>query len=358
MDNLNPSQTSIPSVPTPKKYKGLKIFFFVLCVLIFLVSCFLSNWVGNSFRDLFQSWSFIQIIFLSFTLGVYLILIKNKQGLPGKYYILLVLILPFAVSYFMANFVHAGLKKISELPTDIKYVQDQPYTYKQHQVSWGWNKDTKAASLTIYLKDLSSGEIHTIENASEIRGVVYQTAAVALGEDFAVWISQTPDADTTYQTGAKPVFSVWKYDFKTKREILLSDHINNNANPNCPSLAVVDREAIIFTFANKLTTIDVDNKTLEEIPMLSGYNIGGNQLMTFKQNDKLKRKVVFPASSVENGWFADKLFSYDIVDKNFDTIYKPQQFRYFTTIKSSDEGKIYWIERKEWAPNIYYMYTF
>jgi len=313
------------------------VFLILAGILLFLVSGFTS-------RSLIEIGSLLQISLLTFAAGVYLILTRSRKGFPGIYKILIVLAVIFGSLFIYSNFVPGVAKKISAFPTNVNFIQDQSYTYNQHQITWG-QYNTALRSLELNFKDLNTGDIHKVTNAPR---------AAALGDDFAVWIAEAryPIAKKR-DDGVALEFDVWKYDFKTKQEVLLLERFDNNLNPNKAPIAVSGRKTVLSTFKDKLIFIDVDTKQVVEIPMVDNYTINNDSIHFIKNN-------IIVSAWIAGTYRTTTLFAYNTIKQTFSKIYQiPDSAGHnISEIKSTADGKLYWGEYKEWAPQKYYMLEF
>src|SRR3989344_3954726 len=247
------------SLSESKTLKWVKFITGVLFILAGVLSFLFSGWVGFTFRNLIEIGSLMQISLLVSFCGVYLIWARSRKGLPGICKILVALIIIFGGLFVYLNFFPGVAKKISVFPTDVNFIQDQSYTYNQHQITWG-QYNTALRSLELDFKDLNTGNVHKVTNAPR---------AAALGDDFVVWVAEARDpAAERRGDGVALEFDVWKYDFKTRQEVLLLERFDNNLNPNKAPIAVSGKKAVLSTFKNSLIFIDVDTRQVGEVPMV------------------------------------------------------------------------------------------
>lgn len=339
-ETINPTPLSNES----QTLRWVKFIVGILFILAGILLFLLSGWVGFTFRNLIEIGSLMQISLLTFVAGVYLIWTRSRKGLPGIYKILIGLIIIFGGLFIYLNFVPGVAKKISAFPTNVNFIQDQSYTYNQHQVTWG-QYNIALRSLELNFRDLKTGDVHKVTNAPH---------AAALGDDFAVWVAESRNpAARKRDDGVALEFDVWKYDFKTKQEILLLERFDNNLNPNKAPIAVSGRKAVLSTFKDKLIFIDVDTKQVEEVPMLDNYTIDNDSVHFIKDS-------VIISAWIAGSYRTTTLFAYNTVKKTFSKVYEiPDSAGYHISgVRSTDDGKLYWGEYKEWAPRKYYVLQF
>jgi hypothetical protein len=321
--------------------KWVKFILGVLFILAGVLMFLLSGWTGYTIRNLIEIGSLMQISLLVFVVGIYLVWVRDRNGLPGIGKIFIVVAIVFALLFMYLNFVPGVATKIKDFPTNVNFIQDQTYSYNQHQIKWG-QYNVELRSLELSLTDLDTGNVHKIMNAPR---------SAALGDDFAVWVAEARNPNARKRDdGIALEFDVWKYDFNTKLEILLLEQFDNNLNPNRVPIAVSERKAVLSTFANKLILLDVDSKQVKEIPMLEGYTIQNDSIHFFKD------RIIFPAY-VNGTYHTDILFAYDVKKQTFDKVYEISDSSGYgiSDVKSTNDGKLYWGEFREWAPRKYYM---
>lgn len=335
-ETINPASSSNEN----QTLKWLKFVVGILLILAGTLLFLLSGWLGFTFRNLIEIGSLMQISLLTLATGVYLIRVRSRRGLPGIYKILIGLVIIFGSLFIYLNFIPGVAKKISAFPTNVNFIQDQSYTYNQHQITWD------QYNFELNFKDLNTGDIYKVKNTPR--------DAAALGNDFVVWVAEARDPGAKKRgDGVALEFDVWKYDFKTKQEVLLLERFDNNLNPNEPPIAVSGRKAVLSTVKDKLIFIDVDTKQVEEVSMLDNYAINNRSIHFIKDN-------VIVSAWIGVSYRTTTLFAYDTVKKTFNKIYQiPDSAGYsISEVRSTNDGKLYWGEYKEWAPQKYYMLQF